>query len=420
MREIELEIVELDRRGSGVGRAGRRRYRVDYAYPGDRVLAVPMGRGRARLVRVLRAGEARVEPRCEHFSICGSCRWQGLSYEAQLRYKGDLLERLFSREVKVEPSPRIWYYRNRMDFTIAENAIGMRRYSSFAEVESAEGCLLLSEESDEIIRLSKEFFREKGLKAYDILGKHGFLRYLVVREGKFTGDRLINVVTKEGDFPLESYARALEELAGGFVWAVNDSPADVSYGEVRAFQGRSYLEEKLAGVAYRIPAFSFFQTNPYQAERMLSCVRAWLRSTGRLLDLYCGVGTFSLALADLAGEVVGIEEDVKAIEAAELNAKLNRIANASFVAGRAEVALPKLEERFDAAVVDPPRAGLHPRVIRALNRLAPEVIVYVSCNPSSQAEDIKRLQGYELERLSALDMFPHPPHVESLALLTRL
>ena len=419
MREIELEIVALDRRGAGVGRAGRRHYRVDYAYPGDRVLAVPIGRGRARLVRVLEAGEHRVEARCKHFSVCGSCRWQGLAYEAQLRFKGELIERLFSRRVEVESSPKVWYYRNRMDFTIASNAIGMRRYSSFAEVESAEGCALLSEESDEILRLSRRFFGEERLEAYDLLSKRGFLRYLVVREGKFTGDRLISVVTKEGSFPLERYALTLGELAKSVVWAVNDSLADVSFGEVRAFTARDYFEEKLAGITYRIPVFSFFQTNPYQAERLLACVRRLLGGAERLLDLYCGVGTFSLALADLAGEVVGIEEDARAIEAAQLNAQLNGIANARFIAGRAEERLPELEESFDAVVVDPPRAGLHPRVVRALSSLKPEVIVYISCNPHTQARDIQKLQGYELEGLRALDMFPHTPHVESIALLSR-
>ncbi len=419
MNEIELEITGFGKGGAGIGRAGRKRYLVDFAYPGDRVLALPVSRKKARLLKILRAGDARVEPRCEHFSVCGSCRWQGLDYGSQLRYKGELIEKLFSREVEVEPSPRIWYYRNRMDFTIAENAIGMRRYSSFAEVESAEGCLLLSKESDEIIRLSRKFFRKRELAAYNLLNKQGFLRYLVVREGKFTGDRLISVVTTAGEFPLESYADALGELAESFVWAINDSPADVSYGEISSFEGRDYLEERLADIEYRIPAFSFFQTNPYQAERMLVLVRKMLGSAGRLLDLYCGVGTFSLALADLAGEVLGIEEDAKAIEAAGLNAKLNEISNAHFIAGRAEDVLPGLEKRFDVAVVDPPRAGLHPRVVRALNTLRPEVVVYVSCNPRTQAEDIRKLDGYELEELKALDMFPHTPHVESIALLTR-
>jgi 23S rRNA (uracil-5-)-methyltransferase RumA len=419
MRELELEIVALDKRGAGVGRIGRKRYRVDYAYPGDKVLAVPIGRGRARLVKVIEASEARVEPRCEHFSRCGSCRWQGLAYEAQLRFKRRVVEKLFAQEVGITSSPKIWYYRNRMDFTISREAIGMRRYSSFAEVESAEGCLLLSKESDEILRLSRKFFQEKKLEAYDILAKKGFLRYLVVREGKFTGQRLINVVTTEGEFPVEEYAGALGELADSIVWAVNDSLADVSFGEIRAHTGEGYLEERLGGITYRIPAFSFFQTNPYQAERLLACVKSWLGSVDRLLDLYCGVGTFSLALVDLASEVVGIEEDATAIEAAKLNAELNDINNASFIAGKAEATLAKVEGRFDAILVDPPRAGLHPKVIAALNKLSPEVIIYVSCNPYTQAEDIRKLEGYELVKLLAFDMFPHTPHVENIVLLSR-
>lgn len=419
MREVELEIVAFDRRGAGVGRDGKRRYRVDYAYPGDRVLAVPIGRGRAKLVRVLEPGEYRTEPRCVHFSICGSCRWQGLSYEAQLKFKGEVVGKLFSREVRVEPSPKIWYYRNRMDYTIAAHAIGMRRYSSFAEVESAEGCLLLSEESDEILRLSQKFFRENSLKVYDILSKRGFLRYLVLREGKFTGDRLVSVVTTEGRFPVEKFASALGELARSVLWAVNDTPSDVSVGEVRSYVGRDYFEERLGRNTYRVPAFSFFQTNTYQAENLIKCVRSWLGSTSRLLDLYCGVGTFSIALADLAEEVVGVEEDSGAIKAAELNAELNGAEEARFIAGKAEEVLPRLEEKFEAVVVDPPRAGMHPKVIAALNRLAPDVVIYVSCNPYTQAEDIAKLQGYEVERVSAYDMFPHTPHIENIALLVK-
>ena len=418
MRELELEIVALDRRGAGVGRAGRRRYRVDYAYPGDTVVATPMGRGKAKLVKVLKRSEDRVEPHCRHFSRCGSCRWQGLSYEAQLRFKGEVIQKLFAREVRVKPSPEIWYYRNRMDFTIASHAIGMRRYASFSEVESAEGCVLLSRESDEILRLSQEFFRSKALEAYHILEKTGFLRYLVVREGKFTRQRLISVVTTEGEFPVGEYSQALSGLADSVVWAVNDSLADVSFGEIRKHSGEGYLEESLSGITYRIPPFSFFQTNSYQAQNLLTCVRSWLGGVERLLDLYCGVGTFSLALADIAGEVVGIEEDASAIEAAKLNAELNSICNARFLKGKVEAMLAQVEGKCDAVVVDPPRAGLHPRTIAALKRLRPEVIVYVSCNPYTQAEDIKKLGEYELAEMQAFDMFPHTPHVENIVLLT--
>ncbi len=411
---IEVEITHLNLHGQGVGRAGRREYRVDYAYPGDVVEIRSAGRGRWCVSRLISAGTHRTRAPCPHFMRCGSCRWLGMRYSSQLEFKRELLRRLFGRETEVLPSPVRRYYRNRMDFTVGRS-IGMRRYGSYAEVESALGCLLFSEHSDSIITRSREFFDSRALEHYDIARRQGFLRYLVAREGKRSGRRMVAVVTHEGSFPLREYAEALGSLADAFVWAVNATLTDTSKGEVRESLGG--FEEKLCGLSFRVPPFSFFQTNTLQAERLVETVRSFVEQAEHLLDIYCGVGTFGIALADLAERITGIEEDAEAVSAAVDNARENGAENISFITGRAEELMSGIEEA-DVAVVDPPRAGLHPKVVRALRRLKPGKIIYISCNPRTQARDIASL-GYSLEELAALDMFPHTPHVESVALLTR-
>ncbi len=411
---VQVEITHLNLHGQGIGRHRGKEYRVDYAYPGDVVEIYTPRRGRWGVRRVVHAGEHRVEPECPHFMKCGSCRWLGMRYTSQLRFKREMMQRLFQREVEVLPSPAERYYRNRMDYTIGRDAIGMRRYGSYAEVESALGCLLFSPHSDTILTASAEFFRHKKLEHYDILRRRGFLRYLVVREGKRSGRRMIAVVTHEGTFPLDEYAEALSGLAQEFVWAVNPTLTDTSRGEVRA--GRGCFEEKLCGLSFRVPPFSFFQTNTLQAERMVELVRKLVCGSRQVVDVYCGAGTFGIAVAECCGEVLGIEEDAEAVRAAESNAELNGVTNLRLISGRAEEVMPGIE-RAEAVILDPPRAGLHPKVVKALRRLMPENIVYISCNPRTQARDIAAL-GYELQEVVALDMFPHTPHIESIAHLT--
>ncbi len=420
-RSITLDVHELSLKGEGIGEYKGKRVKVDFAYPGDRVVARLFGRGKAKAERVLKPSELRSSAPCSAFSVCGSCRWQGLSYKAQIDFKAERIERLFGIKAEVKPSPKIWYYRNRMDFTVGREAIGMRRYGSYYKVARARRCLLQSEESNEIIRRSEIFFRNNKLKPYNLRRHRGFLRYIVIREGKFTGDRLVTVITSEGEFPLREYYEEIKELSPKVLWAVNSTMSDVSQGEIREVRGESFFEERLLNLNFRIPAFSFFQTNSYQAENLVSIAveEANLDDSEVVADLYSGVGTFSLALAQKAGEVIGIEEDIKAVKAAEENAELNGVKNVRFIAAKVEEALSSLE-KVDVALLDPPRAGLHKKVIRALLELKPRKIVYVSCNPVSQKEDIERLRGYRLEKILPLDMFPHTPHLENIAILKRL
>ncbi len=407
-----FEIRYLSETGEGIAEKRGKSIKIAFAYPGEVVVA-RFYRGRARATKILKASPDRVEAPCSVFGVCGSCRWQGLKYEAQLRYKAEIIKKLFGVEKRPIPSPKIWFYRNRMDYAVTPYGIGMRRFGSYYRVASFRRCLLQSEESNEIVRRSTIFFRNEHLQPYDIRKARGFIRYLVVREGKFTGDRVTAVVTAEGDFPLEEYSQLLEDISR-VVWAVNSGKSDVSFGEIR--KGEGYLTEKLLEITYRIPVFSFFQTNSYQAENLIRQVLNFLLPADRVLDLYCGVGTFSLAIANKVDEVVGIEADATAIEAARENARLNKIENAKFLAKKAE---ESEISGYDAIVVDPPRAGLHKRVVRALSNSGAKKIVYVSCNPTTQLRDIKMLKNYRLVEIQPIDMFPHTPHIENVALLER-
>lgn len=420
-RNITIDIDNLNLKGEGTGEYKGNQITVDFGYPGDRVVARLFGRGKAKAETILKPSSYRSSPPCSAFSICGSCRWQGISYKAQLDFKAERIERIFGIKAPVLPSPRIWYYRNRMDYTVGKEAIGMRIYGTYYKVAKARRCLLQSEEGNEIIRRSEIFFKNKKLKPYNLKSHEGFLRYIVVREGKFTGDRLVTVVTSEGEFPLEEYYNEIEDISSNVIWAVNAGMSDVSQGEIRKKIGNSYLNEKISNINFEIPAFSFFQTNSYQAENLVDIAvdKAELDGSEVAADLYSGVGTFSFALARKVDKVFGIEEDVEGVKAAEQNAELNDIKNVRFVSAKAEEGMSDLDE-IDVALLDPPRAGVHKKLIKALLESQPEKIIYISCNPVTQAEDIKKLKGYKLEKIIPIDMFPHTPHVENIAVLRRI
>ena len=236
----------------------------------------------------------------------------------------------------------------------------------------------------------------------------GFLRYMVLREGKFTGEVMVNLVTKEGKLPDPS---KYFDFATSIYWSVNRTKSDVSYGEVESVWGREFITEKLDDVIYLIHPNSFFQTNSYQAVNLVKKVSELVEGE-RVLDMYSGVGTFGIYLAKRGFKVVGFDSNEFAIEMARKNAKINKVDAVFDVATDREVEV----NGFDTVIVDPPRVGLHPKLIKKLNREKPEVIVYVSCNPKTFARDIEKLE-YKIDEIVALDMFPHTPHLELVAKL---
>jgi len=436
---LEIHVIEIDEKGRAYGEINGKRIYVRYGIPGDGLKVKPyfIRKGRrgkelwGEIVEIVSSGEGRVEPKCKYFGICGGCRFMDWDYRYQLRYKRNRVLKAFNK-FKLDseitdpiPSPKLWFYRNRMDFPVGyrdgEPIIGLKVYGRWDLVVDLDECHLESEEAIEIIKTVKEFMREYDIKPYDIIKHRGFMRYVVVREGKFTGDRLVSLVTNKGSFiGLDILIERLKELTTGIVWSINPKWTDLSIGEeVIGIYGKDYLNEKIGGIVYYIHPNAFFQTNSYQAEKLVSLAKEYSGGGSTLVDVYSGVGLFSYSLMDRYSEVVSIEADKYSIYSAEINKKNLSADNVVIIEAKAEEHLPKIIGKPDTLIVDPPRPGMSREVKDAILRLEPGEILYFSCNPDSMARDIYILsEKYRIEdKVVPIDMFPHTPHIEVFAKL---
>ena len=440
--ELELEIDSLAYGGNGVARLNGFVVFVRRGLPGDRVRArvtkVKGSHAEAVSVEVLEPGADRVEAPCPHFGVCGGCRFQDLGYEAQLRAKEaqvrDALERIGGLSAPVlepiVPTEPPYEYRNKLEYSFTSTpegpALGFHRAGRWDEVLDLERCLLTTPLGNAIRDAVRDWARSAGLPAYDQATGEGFLRHLVVREGRNTGQALVVLVTAPGSVDTASFVQALERFpeVRSIHWAVNDRPAEVTNLPTRLLWGEEAIEEELLGLRFRVRPGAFLQTNTATCERLYELVREYAALGGEetVYDLYCGIGTVGLALAGAALTVWGVEVVEEAVACAIENAQLNGMANAAFFAGEVGAALAELRDRAgppDVVVVDPPRAGLAPKTLRRVGALGAPRLVYVSCNPTTLAGNAAVLcgeLGYRLERARPVDMFPHTPHVETVAL----
>ncbi|MBI4610813.1 MAG: 23S rRNA (uracil(1939)-C(5))-methyltransferase RlmD [Candidatus Rokubacteria bacterium] len=448
---LSLTIDDLAFGGEGVGRANGYVVFVRGGIPGDR-LRVRLVQARSRFGRgVIEAIEApspdRVEAPCPYFGRCGGCRLQHTAYPAQLAFKARQVVECLARigglsEVPVRPiigAPEVFGYRNKMEFTVVrggegrsgEPVVGLHEADRYDVVLDIERCLLQSETMNLLLAEARRAFRERGLSVYEQESGDGLLRFLMLREGKRTGEAMVNVVTSAPQFsdlvPLADQIRRRVPQTASVVLNVNPKKASVAVGvESHLLAGREHITESLGGLTFQISANSFFQTNTVQAERLFSLVEESTALTGSetVVDLYSGTGAISLLLARRCRWVYGIEVAPAAVDDAVRNAELNGIANCTFLAGEVRYVLPDLigqGVRASVVVADPPRAGFHPRALRALLTLGPARIVYISCNPSTMARDLGELcrGGYRADWVQPIDMFPHTPHIEAVARLER-
>jgi 23S rRNA (uracil1939-C5)-methyltransferase len=308
-------------------------------------------------------------------------------------------------------------------------ALGLHRAGRWDEVLDIRKCWLTTDLGNAIREAVRDWARAQRLEPYDQAEHTGFLRHLVVREGRNTGQALVQLVTAPGMLDADSFVAALERFpeVRSIHWSVNERPAEVTNLPTQLLHGVDAIEEELCGLRFRVRPNAFFQTNTAMAERIYELAREFAGLTGEesVYDLYCGIGTIGLLMARDALTVWGVEVSEESVACALENADLNGIANAAFYAGEVGEALDDLMERAgapDVAVVDPPRAGLSGKALRRLARLEPKRIVYVSCNPTTLAGNVKELEaewGYRLVRARPMDMFPHTPHIETVALLER-
>jgi 23S rRNA (uracil1939-C5)-methyltransferase len=405
-----------------------------------------------RLERLVQPSPDRIEPFCQHFSVCGGCKWQNLDYVTQLRHKHQSVVDAFERIAKVpvgemQPilgSPETVFYRNKLEFAfaskrwllneelntgiVAGSGLGFHKAGAFDKVIDIEKCWLQTEPSNALRNAAREIALEQGLDFYDVRRHTGFLRNMMVRLCT-TGEIMVLFSFAYDDREaIQAYLSALLErfpTLTTLVYCINDKLNDTVFDrEMIAWHGKGYVIEQLGSLRFKIGPKSFFQTNSKQAKALYDTTREFAGLTGneRVFDLYTGTGSIALYVADLCKEVIGIEEIPEAIEDAKENQLLNNIDNAVFYAGDVRRVLsPEFIEKHgkpDVVITDPPRAGMHEKAILFLLELAAPRIVYVSCNPATQARDIQLLSElYRVVKVRPVDMFPHTHHIENVALL---
>ncbi len=438
---VELEVKDLSFNGKSVALNDGKVVFLNAGLPGETVLA-EITRSKPRfdngvVVDIVKKSDQRIPARCSHFGLCGGCTWQDLDYRQQVTYKRkqvvDCLERLGNlKEVTVHDmigSSELFNYRNKMEFSFhvrpdGDFTLGLHERGRFDEIFDLEHCYLQSDLANRIVYWIRDFVREERIPVYDVRNHTGFMRFLVIRMGKRTGQVMVNIVTNYGEIPqrqklIKQMRANLPEITT-LVHNQNGQKSNIATGEKeRVLYGLGYIEERLFDSHFRIRANSFFQTNTIQAETLYrACFEMLEPSAGdRVLDLYCGTGSIGVLLAPHVQSVVGVELVEAAVKSAHENAALNNVTNATFFHGDVKDFLKSREgsdDRFETVVIDPPRAGLHPKALRRLLRLEAPKILYISCNPSTFARDARLIvdAGYALPEIKPVDMFPHTMHIE--------
>ncbi|WP_412060535.1 23S rRNA (uracil(1939)-C(5))-methyltransferase RlmD [Rubrivirga sp. IMCC45206] len=471
-REVELTLEAFADRGKSLARVpspnGEGRGYVVFvagAVPGDRVRARVIKRKKgfaeARLLEVLEPSTLRTEPRCEYFDACGGCKWQHVQYPAQLAMKGEAAVSALTRagldlstaDVRAplgaddrDGSGGTYFYRNKMEFSFSgmrwltdwevatgeamdkDFALGLHVPGRFDKVLDLKVCYLQSEWSARLVNGVRALAKAEGWTPYHPREHTGYLRILAIRTSAHTEDRMVNLVTSHYDAGrMERFAaflRAEFPEVTTFVNTINSGVAHTSYGQAaHVVFGPGLITDKIGPHTFEIAPDAFFQTNTVAAERLYAVAREFanFQPTDKVYDLYCGAGTISLFVADAVESVLGVELVEAAVENARASAIANDVDNCTFVAGdMLALFKPELIEehgRPDVLILDPPRAGLHPKVVGQIAHLRPERIVYVSCNPQTQARDLAMLQeaaAYTIEGVQPVDLFPHTHHVESV------
>jgi 23S rRNA (uracil1939-C5)-methyltransferase len=445
-QELELHVDSLAYGGNGVARLNGFVVFVRRGLPGDtvraRVTKVKRSHAEALAVEVVEPSAKRVPAPCSHYPACGGCRFQDLAYDAQLEAKQEQVRDALRRiggiaEPPLEPilpAESEFFYRNKLEYSFTDTpdgpALGFHKAGRWDEVLEIEKCWLTTDLGNAIRNAARDWARAERLEVFDQAEQTGYLRHFVVREGRNTGQVLVQLVTAAGErFDRDELIERLRRFpeVRSIHWGVNEAPAELTNVPTTLLWGEEAIEEKLGGLRFRVRPNAFLQTNTAMAERLYELAAGYAALTGgeTVYDLYCGIGTIALTLASRALTVWGVEVSEESVACALENAELNGISNAAFFAGETADSLAELRERAgapDIIVVDPPRAGLSNKALRRLGRLEAPRIVYVSCNPTTLAGNVKELAaswGYELQRVRPVDMFPHTPHVESVSLLTR-
>lgn len=456
-----LEVVDISTEGKAVAKSEGMVVFIEGAVPGD-VVDVMVHRKKnsfaeGRVARFISYSPQRVTPQCEHFGTCGGCKWQNLGYDTQLSFKQKYVYDAFTRIGKLEFPDMLpilgnkepYFYRNKLEFSFSnkkwltgeqmqsgevienKNGLGFHIPGLFDKILDIHNCYLQPEPSNSIRNAVREFALKNKLSFFDIRNKAGLLRTLMIRT---TSIGEIMVVLSVFEWIEEDLFQVLEFLKAAFPQITclqythnskgNDTLTDL---DIKTYYGRDHIIEEMEGLKFKISARSFYQTNSPQAYELYKITRnfAGLTGTETVYDLYTGTGTIANFVARQAKQVIGVEYVEDAIKDAIENSKANNIGNTKFFAGDMKDVLSeefiKTHGRPDVIITDPPRAGMDEKVVRVILDAAPEKIVYVSCNPGTQARDLALMQHmYRIEKTQPVDMFPQTAHVENVALLRRI
>jgi len=459
--ELELRIESLAYGGMGLARKDDFVIFVKGGIPGQTVQALvykkKKGFAEARVLEILAESHNTVDARCSHFGVCGGCKIQNLSYEEQLNEKAQQVEDAFHRlggfnDFKMDNivgADPIFNYRNKMEFTFSPYrwvlesepkdvdktfALGLHIPGRYDKILDINECHIQPEIGNQILKITRDVcLKHEELKPYDPKSHIGFLRYLMLRYGINTNQIMVNIVTAYDDLDklsplIDALLEQIPEITS-MVNNVNTRKSDVAFGEFETLVfGEPFIQETIGDLIFEISANSFFQTNTFQGKQLYDEVVKAARLTGSeiVFDLYCGTGTIGLYLANQVKEVYGFEVIRSALENAEKNAQQNKITNAIFLKANLDTyfktgQLPRRIPKPDVVIIDPPRAGMHPDMTNYLYKFKTEKIVYVSCNPTTQARDAKVLaeKGYGIKNAVMVDMFPHTPHIETVILFSK-
>ncbi len=453
----DITIIDIAEEGKGVGKAGDLVLFVEKAVPGDiadiEVYRSKKNFGEGKISKLKQASPYRTQAFCEHFGTCGGCKWQHMTYEAQLKFKQKSVSDALTRIAKIDidgmstiiPSPEDKYYRNKLEYTFSNkrwlmdgenrtdeplnmDALGFHIPGRFDKILDVNHCWLQAEPSNELRNSIREFALEHQYSFYDLKQHSGALRNLIVRTSS-TGEVMVIIVfacvEQEEINKLMSFVEASFPGITSLLYIVNQKKNDTIFDqEVVAWKGPEYIYEEMNGIRFRIGPKSFYQTNSVQAKRLYEVARDFAGFTGDELvyDLYTGAGTIANFIAGNVREVIGIEYVPTAIEDAKINSSINNITNTKFYAGdMKDVLSPGFVAEHgkpDVIITDPPRAGMHPDVVNRLMEIEAPKIVYVSCNAATQARDLLVLkEKYDTVKIQPVDMFPHTQHVENVILL---
>ena len=448
---FQVQIEDMSDTGEGIGKTDGFTWFVKDAVIGDvveaRVMKTKKSYGFARLMQVLEPSACRVTPRCPSARQCGGCQLQAMSYEEQLKFKENKVRNNLSRiggltEIPMEPiigMDEPWRYRNKAQFPFGKDKDGRIITGFYAgrthAIIEQEDCLLGVEENQPILDCIRGFMGEYHIAPYEEETHKGLVRHVLIRKGFTTGELMVCLVLngdveklKAPEVLVERLVKLFPSHMASISCSINREKTNVIMGkEIVNLYGPGYITDYIGNVCYRISPLSFYQVNPVQTQKLYGTALEYAGLTGEetVWDLYCGIGTISLFLAQKAKKVYGVEIIPQAIDDARANAKLNHFENVEFFVGKAEEVLPEQYEKnqvyADTIVVDPPRKGCDSVCLDTIVKMAPEKVVYVSCDSATLARDVKYLgeRGYEVKRVKTVDMFPWSGHVETVVLLSK-